>query len=123
VVPGGAGVHGRAAPACFFNPQTSERAPPARQRALCELEWPEDLLRQPGAKRECAADGSVIFNGIRVRMGVHVGQPNCRRNPVTGRMDYFGPVVNRTARVSDAAHGGQVAITEVCARSLVRVRP
>jgi predicted ATPase/class 3 adenylate cyclase len=36
---------------------------------------------------------------IRVRIGIHTGEPTIRDN------DYFGPQVNRTARIRDAAHG------------------
>ncbi|GAB4545803.1 MAG: LuxR family transcriptional regulator [Phycisphaerales bacterium] len=48
---------------------------------------------------------------VLVRMGVHIGEPICQADPITGRMDYFGPMVNRSARVSGAANGGQTLIT------------
>lgn len=84
----------------------------AVQKALIAAEWPEDFLEQPAARVEYSPDGTKILGGIRIRMGIHTGKPNCRRNPVTGRMDYYGSVVNRAARVSDSAHGGQVVCTE-----------
>jgi predicted ATPase/class 3 adenylate cyclase len=39
---------------------------------------------------------------LRVRMGVHTGDSVAREG------DFFGPAVNRTARIMTAAHGGQI---------------
>ena len=50
---------------------------------------------------------------IRVRMGIHSGEPIVRG------ADYFGPTVNRTARVMDAGHGGQVLVSSAT-RELVK---
>ncbi len=74
----------------------------AVQRALVDATWPAPL-----------ADGGhePLWRGLRVRAGVHVGNPDCRPDPLTGRMDYFGPVVNRAARIAHAAHGGQVLVS------------
>lgn len=47
--------------------------------------------------------------GVRVRMGVHTGEPNLSG----GR--YFGLTVNRGARICATAHGGQVLISEATA--------
>lgn len=44
---------------------------------------------------------------IRVRMGVHLGDSEERAG------DYFGPAVNRTARIMAAGHGGQILVSEV----------
>lgn len=49
---------------------------------------------------------------LRVRMGVHWGHVQVRDE------DYFGPTVNRTARIMSAGHGGQVLLSAV-AESLV----
>jgi len=79
----------------------------AAQIALLDADWPDAIFDRPEAAIARGGE-TVLFRGLRVRMGVHVGEPDCRPDPVTGRMDYFGPVVNRAARVSAAGHGGQV---------------
>ncbi|PVU93744.1 hypothetical protein BB561_003061 [Smittium simulii] len=53
----------------------------------------------------------LIYRGLRIRMGIHLGTPVCEEDPITGRMDYFGPMVNRSSRVSGAADGGQIYIS------------
>ncbi|KAJ8581476.1 hypothetical protein M405DRAFT_868645 [Rhizopogon salebrosus TDB-379] len=49
-------------------------------------------------------------------MGVHCGTPKCESDPSTGRMDYFGPMVIRAARISGNAAGGQI----MCSAAVVR---
>jgi predicted ATPase len=46
---------------------------------------------------------------LRVRMGVHTGEATERGG------DYFGPAVNRAARLMSAAHGGQVLVSAATA--------
>ena len=46
---------------------------------------------------------------IRVRMGIHTGEVESRGG------DFFGPAVNRTARIMSAGHGGQVLLSEATA--------
>jgi predicted ATPase/class 3 adenylate cyclase len=68
------------------------------QLALEAEPWPEDVR-------------------IQVRMGIHSGV--C----VERDGDYFGPVVNRVARLESIAHGGQVVLSEATAALLVGVLP
>ncbi len=65
----------------------------AAQLALHGAPWPPEV-------------GEVF-----VRMGLHTGEPICTPD-AKGHMDYFGPAVNRAARVAGAGHGGQILLSE-----------
>jgi class 3 adenylate cyclase len=54
----------------------------------------------------------VLFKGLRVRMGVHVGEPRMGKDPTTRKMEYYGPPVNAAARITAMTHGGQVVVSE-----------
>ena len=82
------------------------------QEALVEADWPEELLNNEASRVEKDSEGKVIWRGLRVRMGIHSGEPTAQQDPVSGRMDYFGRMVNRAARVEGKANGGQVLISE-----------
>jgi predicted ATPase/class 3 adenylate cyclase len=45
-----------------------------------------------------------------VRIGLHTGEP-FKGYDAAGRPDYFGPMVNRAARIADAGHGGQTLLS------------
>jgi class 3 adenylate cyclase len=53
---------------------------------------------------------------LHIRMGLHTGESREREG------DYYGPEVNRAARVMGTAHGGQVLVSEATA-ALIRKRP
>ena len=61
---------------------------------------------------ELNTDGSVLWRGLRVRVGCFSGAPDVERDEVTKRMDFYGPAVNRAARVEGQADGGQFLICE-----------
>eukprot|EP00658_Telonema_sp_P-2_P049567 TRINITY_DN3770_c0_g1_i1.p1 TRINITY_DN3770_c0_g1~~TRINITY_DN3770_c0_g1_i1.p1 ORF type:complete len:1021 (-),score=118.48 TRINITY_DN3770_c0_g1_i1:7-3069(-) len=53
-----------------------------------------------------------LWCGLRVRVGVHYGTGEIKRDPVSDRFDYYGTVVNTAARVEGVGHGGQVLLTD-----------
>ncbi|MBT8239632.1 MAG: adenylate/guanylate cyclase domain-containing protein, partial [Acidimicrobiia bacterium] len=48
---------------------------------------------------------------IKIRMGIHTGTAEERDG------DYFGPVLNRAARIMSSGHGGQILISSVTAEA------
>ncbi len=89
------------------------------QERLMDAPWSDPLLEYPDAAPAPAPPLRTLFLGLRVRMGVHYGEPIVKEDPVTHRADYFGPVVNLAARVGACGHGGQVVVSEQ-AMTLVR---
>ncbi|KAI9688825.1 MAG: cysteinyl-tRNA synthetase [Bathelium mastoideum] len=81
------------------------------QSQLLEVQWPQEILSSVNGQEVLDGDGNVVFRGLSVRMGVHWGQPVCEVDPVTKRMDYFGPMVNRASRISSVADGGQITVS------------
>lgn len=83
----------------------------AVQQALLEVQWPSEVLSSVLGQEIYDNDHTLIFKGLSVRMGIHWGQPVCENDPVTRRMDYFGPMVNRASRISAIADGGQITVS------------
>jgi predicted ATPase/class 3 adenylate cyclase len=69
---------------------------------------PEDAVAAMfDAQRALAAEDFSAVDGLRVRAAIHTGTADERDN------DYFGPAVNRVARLLGLAYGGQVLVSGV----------
>jgi predicted ATPase/class 3 adenylate cyclase len=56
-----------------------------------------------------AKEDFSAVEGIRVRIGIHVGPA------ASHAQDYFGPTLNRVARLMSVAHGGQIVLSAAAA--------
>jgi DNA-binding NarL/FixJ family response regulator/class 3 adenylate cyclase len=71
---------------------------------------PQDAVRAAlAAQRAFAAHGWAEGNRVRVRAGVHTGEPNI------GEGGYFGLDVHRAVRIGNAGHGDQILVSETTA--------
>ena len=73
--------------AVFVRARDAAAAACAVQQAILKEPWPLEL-------------------SIKVRMALHTGESELREH------DYYGPVVNRCARLRGIAHGGQVVLSQ-----------
>jgi predicted ATPase/class 3 adenylate cyclase len=81
------------------------------QTRLHDASWPKDLLEGVVGGIE-GTSKDRLFRGLRVRMGIHTGEPWSQLDPTTGRIDYFGRMVNRAARLAAVPAGGQVVVSQ-----------
>lgn len=86
------------------------------QEQLLHESWPLEILECEDGKPQWDSQARLVSRGLSVRMGIHCGSPNCERDPNTQRMDYFGPVVNRAARINSIAQGGHI----MCSADIIR---
>jgi class 3 adenylate cyclase len=60
---------------------------------------------------DSTANDASLWSGLRVRIGIHEGTGDIVFDQVSKGYDYYGTVVNTSARVVGCAHGGQILIT------------
>ncbi len=65
-----------------------------------------------GVQRAMGAEDWSAVNGLRVRLALHAGETDERDG------DYYGPTVNRVARLLSTAHGGQTILSSAVAELL-----
>lgn len=88
------------------------------QLMLLQEDWPSEILDCEDGKEVFDENDQLIYRGLWVRMGIHWGFPVCEADPITKRMDYFGPMVNKSARVSGVADGGQIMVSQVVVQEM-----
>ena len=59
------------------------------------------------AQRALSAEDFSAVGGLSIRIGLHAGEASERNG------DYFGPAVNRVARLMSIGHGGQILLSGV----------
>ena len=64
------------------------------------------------AQRALAVQAGIEGVELRIRIGMHTGTAEERGG------DYFGPVVNRAARIMAAGHGGQILVSQATASTM-----
>eukprot|EP01065_Artemidia_motanka_P041396 TRINITY_DN535_c3_g1_i1.p1 TRINITY_DN535_c3_g1~~TRINITY_DN535_c3_g1_i1.p1 ORF type:complete len:843 (+),score=259.43 TRINITY_DN535_c3_g1_i1:65-2530(+) len=106
----------------FADPESAVRFAVEGQQGLASAAWPADFGDEPLCRRVLApALQPPLWNGLRVRIGLHSGRVQVDMNPTTMRVDYFGHTVNVAARVEGAVgYGGLIGIT---AQMLAQVSP
>eukprot|EP00727_Mastigamoeba_balamuthi_P005751 m51a1_g1796 putative serine threonine kinase (1102) ;mRNA; f:418404-422879 len=79
------------------------------QKALLEAKWDPRILNLEPFSIEKKGE-TLLYRGCRVRMGLNAGAPEVEVSD-NGSADYFGPCVNKAARVAHKGEGGQIVMS------------
>ena len=82
------------------------------QQRLFDAAWPHWLLDDAALTDTAGVSGDGAWRGLRVRIGLHTGKCLGEIDPTTKRMDYFGNMVNYSARIEGQAEGGEIVISD-----------
>ena len=105
------------------------------QLDLLNADWPLEIAEMPSAcveyfrlKPHSIEPPKPMFKGLRVRIGVHLGQHSKNveeggqiqilHDKIAKGYDYYGPVVNTAARIEDIGFGGQTIISSAVHQAL-----
>ncbi|KAL0217877.1 hypothetical protein RCL1_008726 [Eukaryota sp. TZLM3-RCL] len=105
------------------------------QESLLKLDWPSELLLESICAPITDSANKLIWNGLRVRVGVHVGvvdYPLSSTSFFTAmatkygikrrRTSWLGSHVNMCTDVTNAAHGGQILLSRSAYKKLIEER-
>ncbi|DBA93395.1 TPA: hypothetical protein ACH3X2_003664 [Trebouxia sp. C0005] len=91
------------------------------QLAMLKVEWSPLLELYELTAEVKDENGHTLMKGLSAKVGIFPGHmAKICPHTSTGRADYFGPAVNRAARLLCAAKGGQVLVEETFMQHVVR---
>ena len=78
------------------------------QTQLLKAAWPAELLHIPECVPTENTEGKLLWNGLRVCIGIHKGLPIKTNTPSS----FAGPILNVCAEIAKYARGGEILILE-----------
>ena len=91
----------------------------AANKALLTLDWDPATLAHADMAEQSTDDGQTYIRGPGLAVGMSTGSPAMYSfNRVSGRMDYFGPVVNRAARILGQTVAGEICLSDATREAL-----
>ena len=88
------------------------------QTRFHQMDWKTDAINALYIESELEKAESIqgesqaVWNGLRVRCGLHYGKGDVQYDLVTKGYDYYGTVVNAASRIESVCHGGQVGLSQ-----------
>jgi adenylate cyclase len=101
-----------------MQPSTAVKFAIGLQHAFQHFDWGSDAINEAYATQLEKEMDPAVWNGLRVRIGMHYGYGDIKLDPTTKGYDYYGTVVNTAARIESVCHGGQIGISQAMLEEL-----